>query len=177
LRLLPTLENTLPPRTQLILKLRDEGHTYKHIGQQLGITRQRVIELWRQAHTAKPRPTKCWCGNPIPPPGNKGGKPKTYCTPEHAPYNNTIKNFTRADYKQLHQKQNGLCAICGNLETAADGYGGTRTLAADHNHTTGNIRELLCGHCNKMLGHFNDNPETLEAAAAYLQKHQLERCA
>jgi hypothetical protein len=31
------------------------------------------------------------------------------------------------------------------------------------------VRGLLCTSCNRMIGHAGDNPESLEAAAAYLR--------
>lgn len=42
--------------------------------------------------------------------------------------------------------------------------------AIDHCHTTGKIRGMLCGHCNRGLGHFRDNPATLKQAILYLTK-------
>ena len=42
--------------------------------------------------------------------------------------------------------------------------------AVDHNHTTGKIRDLLCGNCNGGLGKFMDNPELLIKAADYLKE-------
>lgn len=40
--------------------------------------------------------------------------------------------------------------------------------AIDHDHFTGQIRGLLCYHCNLMLGHAKDDPVVLIAAAEYL---------
>lgn len=64
-------------------------------------------------------------------------------------------------YESMLEKQQGLCAIC-RLTC-------TRALAADHNHTTGVFRGLLCNNCNRGLGHFKDNIENLEAALSYLK--------
>lgn len=55
----------------------------------------------------------------------------------------------------------GLCDIC-NQE------GGKKGLHLDHCHETGRIRGLLCIRCNLGLGHFNDDPERLVKALAYL---------
>ena len=41
----------------------------------------------------------------------------------------------------------------------------------DHDHKTGKIRGLLCRQCNFGLGHFRDNPDSLEKAATYLKEH------
>lgn len=50
------------------------------------------------------------------------------------------------------------CVICGD----------TGPLVVDHDHASGEIRGLLCNHCNRGLGHFRDNPELLEFARMYL---------
>jgi hypothetical protein len=50
------------------------------------------------------------------------------------------------------------CVICGSKEP----------LVIDHDHVTGKIRGMLCGHCNRGLGHFRDDPQLLEFAAQYL---------
>jgi len=50
------------------------------------------------------------------------------------------------------------CVICG-----ASG-----TLVVDHNHVTGEVRGMLCNHCNRGLGHFRDDPDLLEFARMYL---------
>ena len=72
--------------------------------------------------------------------------------------------WTLDKYNTAFSEQRGVCAICKSSET--DG-----TLAADHDHNTMAPRELLCHLCNRGLGHFKDDPEMLEAAAAYLRKH------
>lgn len=65
-------------------------------------------------------------------------------------------------YKELFDKQYGLCAICG-------GKGGRKGLAADHCHATETVRGLLCGLCNPMIGLARDKVEILQAAIMYLQ--------
>jgi hypothetical protein len=56
------------------------------------------------------------------------------------------------------------CAICYARPD------GTRLLAQDHCHETGNVRGFLCLHCNTGLGHFKDDPRLLRRAARYLIK-------
>lgn len=62
--------------------------------------------------------------------------------------------------------QGGVCAICGAQEA-----GGRGQFHADHDHTTSSPRGILCHRCNIALGHFQDNPEILKAAIAYLEKY------
>lgn len=74
--------------------------------------------------------------------------------------------------KQLHEAQNGLCAICSLPETEL--HGATQKsmrLSLDHDHNTLKVRGFLCGKHNKALGLFKDNIEHLEAAIAYLKSH------
>jgi len=50
------------------------------------------------------------------------------------------------------------CVICGD----------EGKLVVDHDHKTGQVRGMLCNHCNRGLGHFRDDPTLLEFAAQYL---------
>jgi len=72
--------------------------------------------------------------------------------------------LTPAEYATMHAAQNGVCAICG-------GTNARYKLSVDHNHTTGQLRELLCGRCNVALGNFRDDPLILHKALKYLCKH------
>ncbi len=74
------------------------------------------------------------------------------------------------EYETMLAAQGGVCASCKKPEKDTH-YGRLRWLAVDHCHATGVIRGLLCGNCNKGLGHFNDDPALLDAAAAYLRRH------
>lgn len=79
-----------------------------------------------------------------------------------------VYGMTSLDYQRLLDKQGGVCAICGRTGTDA-----TRTaLSVDHNHSTGKIRGLLCGPCNRALGMLQDSPELLRKAAAYVEGNQ-----
>jgi hypothetical protein len=73
-------------------------------------------------------------------------------------------------YKAQHDVQNGLCAICSKPETAKI-RGNTLSLAVDHCHDTGDVRELLCRACNNAIGALNHSPATLRKAADYLERH------
>lgn len=76
--------------------------------------------------------------------------------------------------RDLYQKQEGCCRICGiaGLCPAADHKRTTRkhTLCIDHDHETGEVRGLLCAPCNQGLGHFRDSRSLLIKALAYLEE-------
>ena len=72
------------------------------------------------------------------------------------------------DYNKMFQQQNGVCAICGEVETKHDRYGNIKNLQVDHNHSTGEIRGLLCFMCNAGIGMFDDNILNLRSAIKYL---------
>jgi hypothetical protein len=55
------------------------------------------------------------------------------------------------DVETLFVKQDGKCAICG------EAFKNRKTLCVDHDHSTGNVRNLLCKRCNLGLGHFREN--------------------
>jgi hypothetical protein len=66
--------------------------------------------------------------------------------------------------KALEIMSSGVCAICGS-----DGSDNEKGLAIDHNHKTGEVRDLLCVKCNTGLGAFGDDVELLERAIWYLR--------
>lgn len=72
--------------------------------------------------------------------------------------------ITIDQYDAMLAEQDGLCAICGLKCTSG------RQLAVDHDHKTGAVRGLLCGNCNRALGHLQDDLRNARAAVAYLEK-------
>ena len=76
-------------------------------------------------------------------------------------------------YSYLYDLQGGVCASCGR-----DPEG--KWLEVDHDHgccpgkfSCGEcVRGLLCGRCNRASGNVHDDPDALEALAAYLRKWQ-----
>ena len=68
-------------------------------------------------------------------------------------------------YYTMLKEQNGKCAICGSDKPKGKGR-----WHVDHCHKTGEIRGLLCCHCNQALGLFRDNIDTLNSAREYLSK-------
>lgn len=68
------------------------------------------------------------------------------------------------EFDETLAAQGGGCRICGR-----DSNPDSKSLAVDHCHTTGRVRGILCGPCNKALGLMSDNPELLRLAADYLE--------
>jgi len=74
-----------------------------------------------------------------------------------------------AQYQELFEKQDGVCAICKQPETAKHKKSGrVHSLTVDHDHRTGVVRGLLCRRCNTALGWFNDDEWLVECAMFYL---------
>lgn len=70
------------------------------------------------------------------------------------------------DYENMLQTQQYSCAICGKHESKQ-----SQRLSVDHCHTTGKVRQLLCAHCNSLLGMAKEDLDILEKAKQYLIKH------
>ena len=123
--------------------------------------RRTYLRAWRKEHLAKG--FCCTCGEPR--------ITKLRC----AKHNETHRAYERqrhygitpAQYADLILQSGGLCAIC---EQAPNGKRGEGSLHVDHDHTTGVIRGLLCGTCNKGLGLFRDDVGRLEKVIRYLKK-------
>lgn len=77
--------------------------------------------------------------------------------------------ITEQRYFEILEKQIGLCAICGSDSPRRRG---SKNFAIDHNHTTMEVRGLLCHPCNVMIGLAKDNIEVLEMAIKYLKHHK-----
>lgn len=70
-----------------------------------------------------------------------------------------LYGITQADYEVMFAAQDGLCACCGQPSNVH--------LHVDHDHTTGAVRALLCGPCNRLVGHI-ESPR-LALAMSYLE--------
>ena len=92
--------------------------------------------------------------------------------PERYKEQDLKKNFgiDLAQYQAKFVEQKGVCAICSKPETAMRN-GKVKWLAVDHNHTTEEVRGLLCTCCNTALGKFEENIEVMESAIKYLKKY------
>jgi len=82
--------------------------------------------------------------------------------------------MTMETYQTLFDMQGGVCAICHKPETGKANNGKTRLLAVDHCHENGNIRGLLCGKCNRIIGELGDDPLLFRAMADYLDHYSGE---
>jgi Recombination endonuclease VII len=71
------------------------------------------------------------------------------------------------EYTRLIAEQSGVCKVCKGIPDGMKSYG---RLHLDHDHATGKVRGLLCGHCNRALGGARDNPAILRALAVYLEQ-------
>lgn len=70
-----------------------------------------------------------------------------------------------AEYQKMLKEQAGVCAIC---KTPPTGKRRHEVLHVDHDHTTGEVRGLLCKTCNAALGAFQDSTTVIERAINYL---------
>jgi|VirMetMinimDraft_7_1064189.scaffolds.fasta_scaffold152421_2 hypothetical protein len=75
--------------------------------------------------------------------------------------------ITLEDYNKMLLLQESRCKICDVHQKHCD-----KRLAVDHCHTTGEVRGLLCQHCNTGLGQFRDNTAFLKEAINYLEQTQ-----
>lgn len=73
--------------------------------------------------------------------------------------------FTMDDYKRNFEQQEGRCRVCDVHQDDLK-----KALSADHDHTTGLFRGLLCFRCNAVLGLFGDNPVLFQSSIEYLKQ-------
>jgi hypothetical protein len=74
-----------------------------------------------------------------------------------------LYGITVEQYDQLLEKQGNSCPICQR-----DRSHFKTNLCVDHNHTTGEIRGLLCGYCNRRLIGRHKDGDLLRRMAAYV---------
>ena len=84
-----------------------------------------------------------------------------------------IKKFYNIDedlYLELYNNQNGKCAICSDdLELKG------KSTHIDHNHTTLEVRGLLCHKCNTAIGLFREDINYLNKAITYLSEAGMKK--
>jgi hypothetical protein len=74
----------------------------------------------------------------------------------------------RIRYYEMLGKQNYSCAICCRVFEFS-GNDRSRAVCVDHNHSTSEVRGLLCTSCNTGLGLFGDDARRLERAVIYMR--------
>lgn len=95
------------------------------------------------------------------------------CRPLARRYNGlAVKHgVTVAFLHELHESQQGKCAICERMKTDTG-----RNLSLDHCHLTMKVRGFLCNNCNAGLGYFRDRSELLQKAVLYLKEEERDPC-
>lgn len=71
-------------------------------------------------------------------------------------------NITVSDFEDMFESQSGVCAICQRECSIR------KRLGIDHDHSTNEVRGLLCQKCNQGIGRFEDRIDFLQNAINYL---------
>jgi hypothetical protein len=82
--------------------------------------------------------------------------------------------ISQSEYDVLFSDSSGKCYICG--KQLAHRYTKAKKeerAVVDHDHTTKEVRGLLCRRCNVGLGQFKDDIFGLITAALYLSESEL----
>lgn len=80
--------------------------------------------------------------------------------------NSDGSNFQVNDYNRIFQIQGGKCAVCEDHQSQFK-----KSLIADHSHTTGIFRGLLCQKCNLAIGLGKDDYVAFESLSRYLDAY------
>jgi Recombination endonuclease VII len=75
--------------------------------------------------------------------------------------------LTHEQVEEMKRLQDYKCYVCNKQESEA----GTKGLVVDHNHTTGQIRKMLCGPCNTALGLLNEDVGIFTSLIKYVEEH------
>lgn len=75
--------------------------------------------------------------------------------------------LTHEQVEEMKRLQGYKCYVCNKPEHEA----GTKGLVVDHNHTTGQIRKMLCGPCNTALGLLNEDVGIFTSLIKYVEEH------
>jgi hypothetical protein len=101
---------------------------------------------------------------------NKNAKSRTYYHANKDKYRNyhlkKCYGIKQADYEMMLNYQQHKCAICN--EQLGE------KLFVDHNHSTGQVRGLLCSECNSALGYIKESRQILENMIDYLTDYPAQ---
>ena len=84
-----------------------------------------------------------------------------------------LYGITWDQYQGIIAYQGGKCAICFTDKPGKR----LRSWMIDHDHSTGEVRGVLCENCNRALGMMQDDPDRLRMAADYLERTVRRRAA
>ena len=82
----------------------------------------------------------------------------------------TKYGLTVLQFMELAEAQEHKCALCGRVCGVSE-RSGYYKLCVDHDHSTGQIRGLLCHFCNSLLGRFNDDPVKIREWAERISQY------
>lgn len=75
------------------------------------------------------------------------------------------------EYKRLVRQQNGSCYICQRDPRQFTTRKYRHNLCVDHDHNTGEIRGLLCKHCNSMISRWlHDDIDKIKRVLKYFTR-------
>jgi len=80
-------------------------------------------------------------------------------------------HITLAEYYKVLDYQQGVCYICKHKYNKK---GKPLQLSVDHDHTTGEVRGLLCWPCNKAIAILQDDIERMHNAYLYFKNIPFE---
>jgi hypothetical protein len=80
-------------------------------------------------------------------------------------------NITLEHYNKVLKLQGGVCAIC---KRKYNKKGELMRLNVDHDHTSGQVRGIICYLCNKAIAIFQNNSASMANAALYITKTPFE---
>ena len=83
-----------------------------------------------------------------------------------------IRKFglTVSEYETMLRTQNDCCAICKKAESKRRRDGSLQKLSIDHDHSTGQVRQLLCNYCNLLISYAREDISVLSQAIAYVSR-------
>jgi hypothetical protein len=84
----------------------------------------------------------------------------------------TLYGITVDDYYGMLSEQGNGCATCGSKTPGNRHYkrnGRIEMFHVDHCHSTGRVRGLLCGSCNRAIGFLRDDPDIAQRISHYLR--------